>query len=219
MTLKTAQTDKRSAKTALAAALLAPALILAPLIYGYVNALEQRYTSGRDISPMIGKPLPEFALKDREENGVSHRDFQKGRYIINIFASWCRYCVFEHPVWLRLDKDMPSANIIGVAWSDAPAATGQWLGRHGNPYDKVLNDYNGELVTALGVEGAPETFFVEDGIITGYIEGVAAQDDYRTIIRPFAAGETPDFASMQSASGGGNGGSKRYEEPEEEEYK
>ncbi|MDO4435527.1 MAG: DsbE family thiol:disulfide interchange protein [Cardiobacteriaceae bacterium] len=113
-------------------------------------------------STQIGKALPSFSLPNLEGKALSNADLPKQTaFLVNVWGSWCPACYEEHPFLLELSKTLP---IVGVNWGadnpneiqDAQAM----LARHGNPYQLVVHDGKGALITDLGVYGAPETFVI-----------------------------------------------------------
>ena len=59
----------------------------------------------RDIpSPLIGKPVPEFSLPPVQGRslGLSSADLKGEVSLVNVWASWCTVCRYEHPLFMRL---------------------------------------------------------------------------------------------------------------------
>ena len=61
--------------------------------------------------------------------------------------------------------------VIGLNYKDNKEDAISWLNKYGNPYKKIIHDYNGTLALDLGVTGAPETFLVSDGEIIVHYQG------------------------------------------------
>jgi cytochrome c biogenesis protein CcmG, thiol:disulfide interchange protein DsbE len=113
-------------------------------------------------SPLIGKPVPVFALPPVEGQtaGLSSRDLHGRVSLVNVFASWCVSCREEHPVLLRLAQ----AGIVpidGLDYKDKPADAARWLAAMGNPYVRTGADIDGLVAIDWGVYGVPETFVVD----------------------------------------------------------
>ncbi|MGL6044295.1 MAG: DsbE family thiol:disulfide interchange protein [Sandaracinobacteroides sp.] len=117
-------------------------------------------------SQMIGKPVPAFALEGvAGSRGFGSADLAAGRpVLVNIFASWCLPCAVEAPQLQALQaRGVP---LLGIAVRDEPADVAAFLGRHGNPFERIGQDPGGRLLVAFGASGVPETYVVDGrGII------------------------------------------------------
>lgn len=130
---------------------------------------------------LVGKPLPALtlpALDDGRPQGLRDQ-VGRGPVLVNIFASWCAPCEIEHPVLVDLKAN--GAQIVGVAYKDAPDNTKAFLARLGDPFAERLVDRDGRAGIELGVTGVPETYLVgADGVIiakhTGPLTPDAARD-------------------------------------------
>ncbi len=134
-------------------------------------------------SPLVGKPLPGFALQRLDGLGTLTPESFKGRAVVlNVFGSWCVACVEEHPVLLEAAK---TAEIVGIAWRDDPVKTEEWLDRRGNPYAVVGLDPDSRAAIDLGVTGAPESFVVApDGRVALKITGIITPEIWRNQVAP-----------------------------------
>jgi cytochrome c biogenesis protein CcmG, thiol:disulfide interchange protein DsbE len=113
-------------------------------------------------SPLIGKPVPVFALPPvaGQGAGLSSRDLLGHVSLVNVFASWCVSCRDEHSVLLRL-AEVGIAPIDGIDYKDKPADAARWLAAMGNPYVRIGADIDGRVAIDWGVYGVPETFIVD----------------------------------------------------------
>jgi cytochrome c biogenesis protein CcmG/thiol:disulfide interchange protein DsbE len=139
---------------------LAPLAAFIPLAAGLAFSLNS--DPRRMPSTLIDRPTPAFALAslDGKDDGFSNLDLKGGVSLLNVFASWCPGCRFEHPVLMRLAKraDVP---IYGLNWKDKQADGTRWLGKNLNPYTRVGFDESGRTGIDLGVTGVPETFVID----------------------------------------------------------
>ena len=119
-------------------------------------------------SPLIGKNVPDFTLPSLEGlsaegkpvPGFASSDLAKGKpTIVNVFASWCIECQVEHPLLLALAQQ-PGIRLYGIDYKDDPVAARRFLGRYGNPYERVGADRSGRVAIDFGVYGVPETHVV-----------------------------------------------------------
>ncbi len=112
-------------------------------------------------SALTGKSLPDFKLSDLVDNKqfLTRSDIIGEPMLVNIWATWCTSCKYEHPVLNSLAAS--GVKIIGINYKDDRDLAMNWLRDYADPYDVNIFDPNGELGFDLGVTGAPETFFVD----------------------------------------------------------
>jgi cytochrome c biogenesis protein CcmG/thiol:disulfide interchange protein DsbE len=118
-------------------------------------------------SPLIGKKIPEFTLPvlGQEDVTVSSADLVGKPFLLNVWASWCPTCRYEHPVITQL-AESGVVRVIGLNYRDEAADAHQWLRRFGDPYEFSLADVSGRTGIDFGVYAAPESFLVDaEGIV------------------------------------------------------
>jgi len=149
---------------------LIPLIVFISLIVLLYNGL------GKDTrllpSALIGKPVPKFSVPSLMTGKTINNETLAGKmYLLNVWASWCPNCRFEHPHITEFAKQ----NIIpvyGLNYKDESANANAWLNQFGNPYTDILVDINGLVGIDFGVYGAPETFLIDaKGIIRHKIVG------------------------------------------------
>ena len=118
----------------------------------------------RDVpSMLIDRKVPPFDLAPIKgsKRGFSDRDLKGQVSLINIFGSWCVACLAEHPFLMEIST-RGQVPIYGIDWREKNSDDGpNWLAQRGNPYTLIGDDPKSKVVIALGVTGAPETFFVD----------------------------------------------------------
>ena len=135
-------------------------------------------------SALIDKPVPEFYQTNLHEPSqiVSPKDFPKQPFLLNVWGSWCGYCKEEHPLLIEIAKTLP---IVGVDYRDNPQNGIEMLNRMGNPFVLTIDDSQGELGLKLGVDGAPETYLVDEhGVIRYRHSGLLDKETWQTVLLP-----------------------------------
>jgi cytochrome c biogenesis protein CcmG/thiol:disulfide interchange protein DsbE len=137
-------------------------------------------------SPLVGKPLPAFALASlHEPSKTVTPDSLRGRvYLLNVWASWCVACRQEHPVLNELAR-MKAVPIVGLNYKDQRSDAIGWLQNLGNPYELSIVDLDGRIGIELGVYGVPETFVIDkDGVIRYKHIGPISEETWRSKLEP-----------------------------------
>ncbi len=130
-------------------------------------------------SALIGKPFPEFALREvQSERVLTRADLLGKPALVNVWGTWCVACRVEHPVLNKLAQQ--GVVIYGVNYKDVNADALKWLRDFHDPYQLNIRDDEGSLGLNLGVYGAPETFLIDSkGIIRHKFVGVVDETVWR----------------------------------------
>ncbi|MEW6983999.1 DsbE family thiol:disulfide interchange protein [Colwelliaceae bacterium 6471] len=118
-------------------------------------------------SALIGKKVPDFQLPTLMDSAkqVTPADLNGKVVLVNVWATWCPTCKYEHPHLIDIAKDNRVV-LYGLNYKDDRKAAQQWLANYGDPYKYSIFDQAGTLGLDLGVYGAPETFVIDHhGII------------------------------------------------------
>jgi cytochrome c biogenesis protein CcmG, thiol:disulfide interchange protein DsbE len=148
-------------------------LFLLPVVafVGLVGAfaLGLQHDPSRVPSPLIGKPVPDFALPPvaGRGQGLAAADLRGHASLVNVFASWCVSCREEHPLLLQLAR-AGVVPIDGLDYKDKPADAVRWLAAMGDPYGRIGADRDGRVAIDWGVYGVPETFVVDRRAVIAY---------------------------------------------------
>lgn len=113
-------------------------------------------------SPLIGKPMPQFELPrlDDPSERVPSDVLIGTPFVLNVWASWCVTCRYEHPVIEELAA-MQRIPVVGLNYRDPRENALEWLQRFGDPYAFHLADEPGRVAIDFGVYAAPETFVID----------------------------------------------------------
>lgn len=141
-------------------------------------------------SALVGKTLPEFSLVTLTDANrtVTKADLVGDIVLLNVWATWCPTCKYEHPYLLELANDpqlKPHVKLYGINYKDERLAAQKWLTNYENPYHFSIFDEQGTLGLDLGVFGAPETFVIDHhGIIRKRFAGAIDTRVWRKEFEP-----------------------------------
>lgn len=137
-------------------------------------------------SALVGKPFPTFSLSKLEDESMltTDKDLKPGIKLVNVWATWCPSCKYEHPFLVKLSSDK-RFSLYGINYKDERPLAKQWLQQYRNPYVYSIFDQKGRLGLDLGVYGAPETFVVDhNNIIRKRFAGVLEPDVWQREFLP-----------------------------------
>jgi cytochrome c biogenesis protein CcmG/thiol:disulfide interchange protein DsbE len=137
-------------------------------------------------SPLINKLSPAFSLPDlfNQEKMITNKNLAGHVVLVNVWATWCVACAEEHDQLLKLAK-RDNIFLMGINYKDDPTAAKEWLTVHGNPYQIVVTDRNGQSAIDWGVYGTPETFVIDKkGIIRYKQIGPIDEEVWENTLKP-----------------------------------
>lgn len=125
------------------------------------------------------KPFPTFSapnLLDKNAR-LSNESLPNEPFILNVWASWCTWCIKEFPILHQLKAQ--GVPIVGLTYTDKPDNARQALEKWGNPFSLIIDDYERHyLIQTLKVSSAPSSYLI----------------DQKGIVRYQQKGYNPDFA-------------------------
>ncbi len=142
--------------------------------------IDKRYSTEN----IVGTKVDNFKIKFLSyDQTFENKDLSNDKYhLINIWASWCLPCKKEHPILMKLSKEV-NLNIIGINFKDKKNNANNFLNDLGNPYNIILSDTDGTSSISFGVFGVPETILInKKQIIIKKFIGPLDTDDYKNIL-------------------------------------
>ncbi len=143
-------------------------LVLFDVLCGFLFA--GLYRDPREVpSPLVDKPAPAFKLAKLGRDGetLSTADLRGKVWLLNVWASWCVSCRYEHPLLVELAKAQV-VPIVGLNYKDKNDLALGWLAERGDPYWVSVVDADGRVGIDWGVYGVPETFVVDKAGVIRY---------------------------------------------------
>jgi cytochrome c biogenesis protein CcmG/thiol:disulfide interchange protein DsbE len=118
-------------------------------------------------SPLIGQKAPPFSLRPVGGGPPMTLESLRGRpVVVNFWATWCMPCLQEHPdLQAAARRFGDQAVFLGVVYEDQESAVAQFLARYPSAYPALM-DPETRTAIAYGVQGVPETYFIDpQGVI------------------------------------------------------
>lgn len=141
-------------------------------------------------SALVGQSMPDFSLPTLGNRTAlfTKADLKGDIILLNVWATWCPTCKYEHPYLLELSKNNDQVKLYGVNYKDDYDDAMQWLKYYQDPYVFSVFDEHGSLGVSLGVFGAPETFVIDHhGIIRKRFAGAIDGRTWRSEFAPLIA--------------------------------
>ena len=148
------------------------------------------------LSPLKGKPAPEFALEDLSGKKVSLASYKGRAVLINFWATWCGPCKIETPWLIELRNQYAARGfeVLGVSTddidrgdpqklSDEKKEIAQFVEQMHIPYP-VLIDGDSLSKPYGGLDAMPTSFFVDrNGTVVAAQMGLTSKDDIEANIK------------------------------------
>lgn len=156
------------------------------LVLAIVAFLALQLAKSDNISPTEdwrGKPFPEFELKSLDDPNLklNKADFPKEPFILNVWGSWCSWCIKEFPMLLKLQQQ--GVKIVGLTYNDRPEDARQALQKWGNPFEWVIDDYpQNFLVNTLKIQIAPTSYLIDSKGVVRYQQKGYTEDLEKNIL-------------------------------------
>lgn len=149
-----------------------------------------------NVSPLQGKPAPEFSLNDLNGKKVSLADFKGKAVLLNFWATWCAPCKVEIPWFLKLRQQYSAQGfeVVGVSSDDLDkddkakfftqkAEIAKFVEQQGMTYP-VLIDGDSISQPYGGVDSLPTSFFIDrKGFVVAQTVGLVSKAEVEGDIR------------------------------------
>ena len=110
----------------------------------------------------IGKPAPNFKLKDTKGKTWELSDLKGKVVFVNFWATWCPPCREELPSMQALYQSMPREKfeMLSILNNDDPVMAQALVDKMGGTFP-VLDDPDTYIGNIYGLTGIPETFIID----------------------------------------------------------
>jgi cytochrome c biogenesis protein CcmG/thiol:disulfide interchange protein DsbE len=155
-----------------------PALFIALIAFGLFRTTEPK--------AVVGAAAPDFSLRSIDGSGrISKADLEGAPVVVNFWASWCVSCPEEAADLERMWQEYGPKGVrfLGVTFGDDVDAARAFVERYGVTYPTV-HDPDKRLASGYGVQGVPETFFIDhNGRFAGSESGERIGSQNGTVVR------------------------------------
>lgn len=148
------------------------------------------------VSPLQGKPAPNFTLNDLTGKKISLADYKGKAVLLNFWATWCAPCKVEIPWFLKL-RDQYAAQgfeIIGVSSDDLDKDDKAKLFEQKSEIAKFVEQQkmtypvliDGDAISHPygGVDSLPTSFFINrEGTVVAQTVGLVPRDEIEADIK------------------------------------
>jgi thiol-disulfide isomerase/thioredoxin len=141
-------------------------------------------TSGIGDSNLVGKPAPEFTLKDVDGRDVSLKSLRGKAVFLNFWATWCAPCVKEMPQLAALEEEFGDAlAIVCIDYNETADVARKYFEAHGYHFVSLV-DRNRETHAKYGGGGIPKAVLIDqDGVVRFYQQGYNSRQDFPGAVR------------------------------------
>jgi thiol-disulfide isomerase/thioredoxin len=133
-----------------------------------------------------GDAVPDFTAPAVGGGSVRWSDFAGGPAVLSIWAPWCPHCQVELPLLDRVMRDFPGVGFVTIVTSigDSPGPDpAAFLEEHGITAPTAIDDVDGTLAGAFGIQAFPTLYFVgSDGAVVQMAEGEVDEDTLRSTV-------------------------------------
>ena len=133
----------------------------------FVTLVQQALASLPSASAEVGKPAPNFKLKDLEGNYISLSSFRGKPVLINFWATWCGPCFSEMPHLQDVYDEWTDKGLVMLTINAGESANKvtEFMQQYNFSFP-VLLDLSSEAGTRYGVQYIPTTILIDrEGII------------------------------------------------------
>lgn len=124
-------------------------------------------------SPLVGKPAPIFTLETFNDKIINLETLKGKAVVLNFWSSWCIPCKNETSAINRANARYNNDEIVFIGvniWDDRENAL-NFLRSYPPNYKNGFDPSN-EIHVNFGIQGVPETFFIDkDGNIANRFQG------------------------------------------------
>jgi thiol-disulfide isomerase/thioredoxin len=133
-----------------------------------------------------GERIPDFTANLLSGGDVRWSDYTGTPTVLALWAPWCPHCQKELPILSEVAQEFPSVKLLTIVTAvdlhPGPTPDG-YLRSRGLALATALDDENGTLGTALGLQAFPTVYFVDaQGVVRQAFVGESSAQQVRANI-------------------------------------
>jgi peroxiredoxin len=131
--------------------------------------------------PVVGKPAPDFALRDASGNAVKLSDLRGKVVWVNFWATWCVPCKRELPDIQAVydEKHDAGLEVLEVNYQEDVESARSFFDARGIRLPMLL-DASGSVYEQYRLQGLPDSFFIDrEGNLAAVQFGFLTQEKMR----------------------------------------
>jgi cytochrome c biogenesis protein CcmG/thiol:disulfide interchange protein DsbE len=152
--------------------------------------------AAHSLSPLQGKPAPNFTLQDLGGKKVSLASYKGRAVLINFWATWCGPCKIETPwlIELRNQYAAQGFEVLGISADDLDRDDAEKLGMEKKEIGRFVQQMHMPYPVLIdggtlshpygGLDSLPSSFFVDrKGTVVDTQLGLTSKDEIEAKIR------------------------------------
>lgn len=161
-------------------------LFLVCVLFGnilYAVRLDYTVETTAFIEQDFALPKEEIQIYNKETK-LSAQTFPNGPALVFFFGTWCKPCMMEHPIIVKLSKRM-DVPFIGIAVRDDASKLEQFFKKTENPYNLIGIDKGFTWSRHFDASRLPALYIVDkNGKVVTKIRGFLTEDFYLQEVLP-----------------------------------
>ncbi len=148
---------------------------------------------------LVGKPAPDFTLKDLAGRTVNLRALRGKAVLLNFWATWCGPCIAEMPELEKLQQEYKDKDVAFLFVDDEePDKPRTFLQEKHYSFGSLVDEER-KVFTQYRVGGIPQTFLIDkQGQLRAQLTGTRGEAEFRAALEA-ARNDVPVARAVPSA--------------------